>query len=40
MLAGAGLVTLLVSGTLVVPFERTLDLSGKMGSKADFFADA
>jgi hypothetical protein len=39
-LALAGLVTLLVSGNLFVPFERTLELSGKMGSKADFFADA
>ncbi|RSD11772.1 hypothetical protein [Amycolatopsis eburnea] len=38
-LAVAGLVSLLVSGTILVPFERTLDLSGKMGSKADFFAD-
>jgi hypothetical protein len=39
-LAIAGLVTLLVSGTVLVPFEPTLELSGKMGSKADFFADA
>ncbi|MFB9691091.1 hypothetical protein [Amycolatopsis plumensis] len=39
-LAIAGLVTLLLSGNLLVPFEPTLELAGKMGSKADFFADA
>lgn len=33
------LVVLLVSGNVVVPFEPTLELSGKMGSKADFFED-
>jgi hypothetical protein len=35
-----GLGVLLPSGNLLLPFERTLTLEGKMGSKADFFDDA
>ena len=35
-----GLGVLLPSGNLLLPFEPTLTLEGKMGSKADFFDDA
>ncbi|MFD6068956.1 hypothetical protein, partial [Amycolatopsis lurida] len=35
-----GLIVLLVSGTVVVPFQQTLVLRGKMGSKSDLFEDA
>ncbi|OXM52974.1 hypothetical protein [Amycolatopsis alba] len=38
--AVSGLIVLLVSGTVVVPFQQTLVLRGKMGSKSDLFADA
>ncbi len=38
-LAIFGLVILLVSGHLLLPFERLVTLEGKMGSKADFFDD-
>jgi len=38
-LAVAGLVTLLVSGNLLLPFERLVTLEGAMGSKSDFFDD-
>ncbi|WP_181770856.1 substrate-binding domain-containing protein [Amycolatopsis pittospori] len=40
VLAVTGLVALLVSGTIVVPFQQTLVLRGKMGSKSDLFEDA
>ncbi|MFC9250533.1 hypothetical protein [Amycolatopsis thailandensis] len=39
-LAVSGLIALLVSGTIVVPFQQTLVLRGKMGSKSDLFEDA
>lgn len=39
-LAVVGLATLLVSGNLLLPFERLVTLEGAMGSKADFFDDA
>jgi hypothetical protein len=38
-LALVGLVALLVSGNLLLPFGRLVTLEGKMGSKADFFDD-
>lgn len=40
VLAVSGLIVLLVSGTVVVPFQQTLVLRGKMGSKSDLFEDA
>ncbi|WP_394362626.1 hypothetical protein [Amycolatopsis sp. SB7-3] len=39
-LAVTGLIALLMSGTIVVPFQQTLVLRGKMGSKSDLFEDA
>ncbi|MEV7550060.1 hypothetical protein AB0N89_10580 [Amycolatopsis sp. NPDC089917] len=39
-LAVSGLIVLLLSGTVVVPFQQTLVLRGKMGSKSDRFEDA
>ncbi|GAB3711346.1 hypothetical protein GCM10027598_17390 [Amycolatopsis oliviviridis] len=39
-LAVSGLVVLLLTGTIVVPFQQTLVLRGKMGSKSDLFEDA
>ncbi|MFI9449840.1 hypothetical protein [Amycolatopsis sp. NPDC052450] len=39
-LAVSGLIALLLSGTIVVPFQQTLVLRGKMGSKSDLFEDA
>ncbi len=39
-LAVSGLVALLLSGTIAVPFQQTLVLRGKMGSKSDLFEDA
>ncbi|MBB5851013.1 hypothetical protein ACFQ05_36955 [Amycolatopsis umgeniensis] len=38
--AVSGLVALLLAGTIVVPFQQTLVLRGKMGSKSDLFEDA
>ncbi len=37
--AVAGLVTLLISGNLLLPFQRLVTLEGKAGSKADLFSD-
>jgi hypothetical protein len=37
--AVAGLVTLLICGNLLLPFQRLVTLEGKAGSKADFFND-
>ncbi|MFK0247822.1 hypothetical protein ACIQUM_24280 [Amycolatopsis azurea] len=39
-LAVSGLVVLLLTGTIAVPFQQTLVLRGKMGSKSDLFEDA
>ncbi|WP_414938465.1 hypothetical protein [Amycolatopsis sp. cmx-11-51] len=39
-LAVSGLIVLLLTGTVVVPFQQTLVLRGKMGSKSDLFEDA
>lgn len=39
VLAVSGLIVLLLTGTVVVPFEQTLVLRGKMGSKSDLFED-
>lgn len=38
-LAVVGLAALLVSGNLLLPFERLVPLEGKAGSKAEFFQD-
>ncbi|WP_410660051.1 hypothetical protein [Amycolatopsis sp. lyj-112] len=39
-LAVSGLVALLLTGTIAVPFHQSLVLRGKMGSKSDLFEDA